>query len=327
MEGLELSVGVVDQGNDIFVKLNRTDPDRNNWSIIEEDPGIFVHILDELAARGKFTWRNSFAWVQPPKTSVINPDTSKAYTWTDVLLDSVTRYDFSFAEWVHNQERRSLGISFPVGWFDASTILVQNEVQTVPEFELIAFVRPFSKEVWYMICAVIFFSGIIDWAIDKIRYSGEKNNTVVANTYFATLMFTQHHAYENAPLHSKRIFGVSGAMLSLVLVAAYTANLASFLVAQKRPIIWAETLKEVEQNRIDLCVRAGSAVYGQISETYPGVRFQPDDDFDEVYESLRNGRCKVMASRLGSLFLLLSFIPCLLVVPYTSILSLVYSRL
>ena len=49
LEGLELSVGVVDQGNDIFVRLNRTDPDRNNWSILGEDSGIFVQILDVLA--------------------------------------------------------------------------------------------------------------------------------------------------------------------------------------------------------------------------------------------------------------------------------------
>ncbi|CAJ1956919.1 unnamed protein product [Cylindrotheca closterium] len=297
LEGLELSVGIVDQGNDIFFRLNRSDPDPNNWFINEDDPGIFVKILDELAFRGKFTWRNSFAFVQPPRTLDINPATGSNFTWTDVLLDAVTRYDFSFAEWVHNQERRRLGISFPVGWFDASTILVQNSVEKVAEFEYTAFLRPFSTEVWYLICAVIFFSGIMYWMIDKVEYPDDKINTVVYDTFLTTLTFTQHHQYWDPSTHGKRIFGYSAAFWALILASGYTANLASFLVAQQRPVLLAETLEEVQQKQLPLCVRAGAAVYGQVSRAFDKVDFRPENDFEAVYSSLRAGRCDLMASR------------------------------
>lgn len=300
LEGLELSVGIVDQGNDIFFRLNRSDPDPNNWYILEEDPGIFVLILDELAARGGFTWRNSFAYVQPPQTLEYNPATGANFSWTDVLLDAVNRYDFSFAEWVHNQERRRLGISFPVGWFDASTILVQNKVEKIAEFEYTAFLRPFSTEVWYLICAVIFFSGIMYWLIDKVEYPDDKINTVVYDTFLTTLTFTQHHQYWDPSTHGKRIFGYSAAFWAMILASSYTANLATFLVAQQRPVILAETLDEVEQAQLPLCVRAGAAVYGQVSRSYGGVAFRPEDDFDAVYQSLREGRCDLMASRAGT---------------------------
>jgi len=68
---------------------------------------------------------------------------------------------------------------------------------------------------------------------------------------------------------------------------------------QQMPLILAETLKEVEQKRLDLCVRAEAAVYDEISNSFRGIAFQTEETFDQVYESLRNGRCKVMASRAG----------------------------
>ncbi|CAJ1956913.1 unnamed protein product [Cylindrotheca closterium] len=297
LEGLDLSVGIVDQGNDIYLRLNRSDPDPNNWSINENDPGIFVKILDELASRGKFSWRKSFAFVQPPRTFDVNPTTGTNFTWTDVLLDAVTRYDFSFAEWVHNQERRRLGISFPVGWFDASTILVQNKVEQVSTFNVAAFLRPFSVGVWYLSCAVIFFSGIVWWALDKIEFPDDKINTVVFDTFFTTLTITQHHMYENPHTVAKRIFSFSLALWSLILAAAYTANLASYLVAEQRPLVLADTLQGVDEGRLPLCVRSGAAVYGQVSRAFEGIDFRPQDSFDAVYESLRAGRCDLMASR------------------------------
>eukprot|EP00980_Cylindrotheca_fusiformis_P010160 scaffold2261_cov124-Cylindrotheca_fusiformis.AAC.8 len=297
LQGLELSVGIVDQGNDIYLRLNR---DKDN-SIFEDDPGIFVNILDELADRAGFTWRNSYALVSPPNTTQVNPMTGSNYSWTDVLLDAVKRYDFSFAEWVHNQDRRKLGISFPVGWFDASTILVQNRVDRVAEFEITAFLKPFSNEVWYLICAVIFFSGIVYWIIDRIEYPDDKINSVVYDTFLTTLTFTQHHMYWDPSTHGKRIFAYSAAFWALVLASAYTANLASFLVAQKTAVILAQDLDEVQRRQLPLCVRDGAAVFNQINSRYvnenQGVNLRASSTFQGVYEDLNSGKCDMMATR------------------------------
>jgi hypothetical protein len=298
LDGMDLTVGIVDQGNDLYIRMNK---DTDN-SILDDDPGIFVHILDELADRAGFTWRNSFALVQPPNTTKLNPVSGQNYSWTDVLQDAVTRYDFSFAEWVHNQDRRKLGISFPVGWFDASTILVQNSVEKVAEFEVTAFLKPFSNEVWYLICAVIFFSGIVYWMIDKIEYPADKINTVVYDTFLTTLTFTQHHMYWDPSTHAKRIFAYSAAFWALVLASAYTANLASFLVAQQTPLILAQNLDQVFEKQLPLCIRDGAAVFNQISNEYNakgGVNFRASPDFQQVYEDLRSGRCDMMATRAG----------------------------
>jgi hypothetical protein len=293
LTGLELTVGVVDQLNDVYIRFN------NDGTINEADPGIFVVVLDELASRGSFTWRNSYARILPPTHHGLNAETGKNYTWTDVLFNAVKHFDFSFAEWVHNQERRELGISFPVGWYDSSTILVQSNVEDKVTFDVTAFLRPFSNEVWGMIVAVFVVSGILYWMIDKISNWGTDNevNSVLYDMFLATMTFTQHHMYWDPSGHGKRIFAFSASFWSLVLASAYTANLASFLVSQGQPDEIATTLAEVEALGIPLCVRANAAVESSLNARYPNLNLVRDADFEVIYSKLAKGECGLLATR------------------------------
>eukprot|EP00980_Cylindrotheca_fusiformis_P010161 scaffold2261_cov124-Cylindrotheca_fusiformis.AAC.9 len=293
LTGLNLTVGIVDQLNDVYIRFNE------DGSINEESPGIFVVILDELARRGKFSWRDSFGRVLPPSHYGVNPINGASYSWTDVLHNAVQSYDFSFAEWVHNQERRELGISFPVGWYDASTILVQSSVRDKVKFDIMAFLRPFSNEVWAMICGVFVLSGILYWVIDKIANWGTENevNSVLYDMFLATMTFTQHHMYWDPSGHGKRIFAFSASFWSLVLASAYTANLASFLVSQGQPDEIAKNLAEVEALGIPLCVRANAAVEASLNARYPNLNLVRDPEFEVIYSKLAQGDCGLLATR------------------------------
>lgn len=292
LAGLNLTVGVVDQLNDVYIHFNP-----NDGTINEDDPGIFVLILDELARRGRFNWRNQYARVLPPNGT--NPETGLPYNWTDVLYEAVVNYDFSFAEWVHNQERRVRGISFPVGWYDASTILIQNEVEEVVTFDVIAFLKPFSNEVWAMIIGVFIISGSLYWVIDKISNWGTDNeiNSILYDMFLATMTFTQHHMYWDPSGHGKRIFAFSASFWSLVLASAYTANLASFLVSQGQPLEVATSLAEVQAKQLPLCVRANAAVEADLKLRYPELILKRGNTFEDVYRDLINGKCDLLATR------------------------------
>jgi len=291
LKGLNLTVGVVDQLNDVYIHF------KEDGAIDDDDPGIFVIILDELARRGQFSWRNKYARVLPPEG--VNPDTGIAYNWTDVLYEAVANYDFSFAEWVHNQERRVRGISFPVGWYDASTILIQNQVQEEVIFDLLAFLKPFSNEVWAMIMGVFVISGLLYWLIDKIGAWGTDNeiNSVLYDMFLSAMTFTQHHMYWDPSGHGKRIFAFSASFWSLVLASAYTANLASFLVSQGKPAEAARGLAEVEARELPLCVRANAAVEADLRLRYPRLNLRTGEDFDSIYKSLMDGECELLATR------------------------------
>jgi hypothetical protein len=84
-----------------------------NGAIDEKDQGLVTEILDELANRGSFTWRNSFA-------ATDGPEENRARTEVEVEA-----YDVSADSWrIHSAERFTQGIGFPEGFLDSSLILV-----------------------------------------------------------------------------------------------------------------------------------------------------------------------------------------------------------
>jgi hypothetical protein len=59
--GGNLSVGVVDYENPFF--LNRNE----NGEIDIAYPGLFVEVMDELARRARFSWRDNYGIVLQPR--------------------------------------------------------------------------------------------------------------------------------------------------------------------------------------------------------------------------------------------------------------------
>ena len=80
--------------------------------ISPDDPNIGAMVLDELAKRAGFTWRNSYGVVRSP---------SGNETWNGALYWSTDVYDMSMDWWVRSIERLSHGTLFPEGWKDGKS--------------------------------------------------------------------------------------------------------------------------------------------------------------------------------------------------------------
>ena len=105
-------------------------------------PGFIVTILDELATRGNFTWRDSFGITYGPNT-IIPTDAEDAgddpsmnndvqyvnATWTDLVKWSVEMYDISADWWVDTLERLQLGIGFPQGFVSSHFIMIGRKTK------------------------------------------------------------------------------------------------------------------------------------------------------------------------------------------------------
>jgi hypothetical protein len=139
--GLNLSVALPDFQNDfsqdaLFRLVNGT--------IHPEDPRLLVKIMDEVAKRSGFTWRNRFGIFRP-----LDPNIDGNRTWADILLWSIDVYDISAETWGRSIERIGKGVSFPLGWYDSSIVFVNhldmNEYQEV--VNVWAFLSPFISIV------------------------------------------------------------------------------------------------------------------------------------------------------------------------------------
>lgn len=98
LQGLELSVAIT---NYPFANENKFFTLENNE--IPEPAGLFAVLLDEVARRGNFTWRNSFAAIDPLNGSDVNK------TWTDLLLWEVQYFDIAADYWARSSERMARG--------------------------------------------------------------------------------------------------------------------------------------------------------------------------------------------------------------------------
>lgn len=92
LEGLNLSVAITQYTKpyeDAFFNLDENGRIPSPGS--NPGPGLFVTIMDEVAKRARFQWRNSFVAVEAVDLSAANVNK----TWSDLLEWQVNTFDIS----------------------------------------------------------------------------------------------------------------------------------------------------------------------------------------------------------------------------------------
>jgi hypothetical protein len=87
------------------------------------------------------------------------------------------------------------------------------------------------------------------------------------------------------------------AFWSLIIVATYTANLASFFVIQNIPTSQIETIDDAINAGISMCVADGTAVHLFAKLKYPKGIYVPKPDFSE-FNGILNGECSLVLTYL-----------------------------
>ena len=152
--------------------------------------GYIVDVMDEIAARGQFEWRNTFA-------AFSRRSRPANATWDDVLRWQVEKFDISAFNWARTTRRLSQLITFPEGWNDRSTIIVQKKEESSnkkKELNFLSFLRPFTNELWVFILAAITFSGMTFWFLERIDHkavaeaNGDELQNHAMGSIFLSLM-------------------------------------------------------------------------------------------------------------------------------------------
>ena len=298
LQGLELSVVLTDYGGTGDEALFALDSD---GKIPETEPGLFVVLLDELASRAGFTWRNSFGMYKP-----LNSSTDGNQTWTDILVWATDTYDISVEYWSKLASRLNLGVSFPEGWYDSSIILVErvqrrSSSSQKSSFDLWNFLRPFDTYVWLLIAASVIVTGILYWFLEKINTEADARSLdtrPLSSIFLSAIVFTTH--FEFRPNTSAAmLLSWSWTFWSLIVAAAYTANLAAFLsfAGQEQPHVFYASLDQVVRREVPICVNRYAAQDTYITAKYPNANLIRIDGQEELFIALREKRCDVVATQ------------------------------
>ena len=273
LKHLNVSIGV-DSSN--FVEQEISDVMRIN--------SLSLEVFNEIANRGNFRYRDSYQVIPPPQSNE---------TYTDSLVYTLDRNDVAVDYWVRSVERTNLGITGATNWYDASTIIMHTKDASLKGFNILSIFDPFTSIVWLLIFCTIIVSGIVYHIIDYAIHRGnpEEGERLGGNLFKTALAFMCDNTFD-PKFAANRILIVSISFLSLILVAAYTANLATFLVNnnQKRNI---DTFEDVIKFEYRVCVHRGTQNVILVQSEYPKARYVEKATLLEVYQGVSNKECQV----------------------------------
>jgi hypothetical protein len=287
LEGFELRPLIVIGG---YFQLDE------NGAINEEDPGLVVGILDELAKRGSFTWRNSFAVTEGP---------GEDHTWNDLLAWGTESYDINADWWVSTIERLRVGIGFPEGFVDASFILVgtkkDHEHESSKKADFWTWLEPFDHYLWIAIAVTVLISGALYEIVernDPARDAKSRMWVPGKGLYSSCLAFMQH--FELSPgTREGKILAISMAFWSLIITATYTASLASLFVIQTTPSIQIQTVDDAINAGMSMCIWKDGASHAFMLKNYPKGIYVPIPTLGAGhFEGLLDRRCDLVVATI-----------------------------
>ncbi|KAL3918645.1 MAG: hypothetical protein SGARI_007410, partial [Bacillariaceae sp.] len=292
--------------------LQRFSPTEENGTIPLNSREPSVRILDDLAERGRFTWRDSYGvgdLADAMETQEVDnkveisgsPQRNRFNVNLDQILHwAVRTYDISGNEFSKTLTRVANGTSFIEGHVDASIIMVGKSDEEQARVDLFSFLAPFDWQVWLMTLLTMVIAGLVYQWMEWINEDSDKQelqNKPTETMYFAMLSFNGDIKFQPSTNYA-RIFVLTIAFWGLILSSAYTANLASFLVIQNSPTLQIETIGEAVAANLPLCVVEGSAQEFEVLNAYPLARLVqvPAADPNRLFLDVIDGRCKLAVS-------------------------------
>ncbi|CAM4980282.1 unnamed protein product [Rotaria socialis] len=217
------------------------------------------------------------------------------------LVDSVVNgvYDLVVADLTVTANRRKK-VDFSNSIFDNSVRLV---IRTQPDIQvaLFSFLNPLSWDLWLLIIGTLIFGSILICIVERVANERLREKSHSA-AYLMIIWYTfGNFMGRDVELQPKTIAGrlISSAMffLTLVIIASYTANLASQLtISKSQPIISGiDDIKngKVPSNRIGLLVGSASLEYYLTELSGGNPNYYPLYSRDQIYQSLLDDKIDV----------------------------------
>lgn len=253
--------------------------------------GIYIDVLKEMALHGNFT-------VQYESVSSGNIEETGS-RWTACAKDvGQGLLDMCVGNFWETIERRR-ATQFTAAVFNEifymRVPLPQQDTSLGVEIQKLF--RPFNQTLWMTILLATIVVGFTYTALESDGKSpiGSIPSRIIGSVYTATMeLLSGASDDEEQPVYRKSVT-VTWAFFVLIVISAYTANLAAFL-GKRKPKHTYSTVADCIANNCNLCYDKTNPVRNKLKELYPSLRrFQEfaDDEIAEVPNALSNGTCDV----------------------------------
>jgi hypothetical protein len=236
--------------------------------------GFDIDLFSAVAERLGFTFE------------INEPAMNSGETYTDFLLRTATDADLWLSWWLRTPERMN-GATLLFGHVDASPVLVApppTKGGGPPPMD--TFFRPFSYPLWACIGLLIFASGLVDFALEY-GYGGSFSSSIYE--YFAGVLWG---GFQDPHTRLSAVFQVLNALIIMIIVAAYTANLAAFLTISNTPTIGFGSTHDLIASRTAVCSIGSYGSQSTLETMFSDMSFDTSQtSYGKVGSSLLTGGC------------------------------------
>ncbi|CAF1304880.1 unnamed protein product [Rotaria sordida] len=201
-------------------------------------------------------------------------------------------YDIAIGDVIVTAARRKY-VEFSNGIFENSLRIIMRKTSDV-NIDLFSFLKPLSRNLWLLFLGTLIFVGILIYIIERKDNEALQNQSILSQ-----IVMSIWYSFGDAVGYSVefQITTAAGRLLSgglyilgLILVASYTANLASDLtIAKSKAIISGiDDIKngKIPFKRIGIVADSAHEEY-YLREISKGVRnFHSLQSYDDIYSSL-----------------------------------------
>ena len=167
-----------------------------------------------------------------PQLILAPPDKTYAQVIQDVANNV---YDMLIGDVAITAARREI-VSFSSSIFDNSVCIVMR--QTIPErIDLLAYMRPFKRDLWLLLLGCTIYAGVVVCCLERQENEALKNRSLSSlffmGVWYAIGVIIGYGVDFHVRTAAGRLLTAGLYIVSIVFVATYTANLASYLTISK----------------------------------------------------------------------------------------------
>ena len=223
------------------------------------------------------------------------------------LIDAVANdeYDMLLSDAIITAARREK-VGFSTSIFDTSLRVIIRDEST-KKLELLGYLKPFSRNLWLTLLAAVIYGSLLIILFEGRKDEALRNRSTLSKVamclWYSLGTIIGFGIDFNVSTAAGRLLAVGLSILSLIIVAAYTANLASDLTVKKaRSLI--SGLDDIKNGKVPFN-RLGIPIDSAIEEYYlrevsSGSRnFYPLSTMSAAYSSLVEGKIDAAVLDIG----------------------------
>ena len=207
-------------------------------------------------------------------------------TYTQMLLRTVEHTDLWLSWWLRTQERMD-GSTMLLGHVDSSPVLISPPPQPSAGYALDTFFQPFTYPLWGLIIVMVACSGLVDYFLER-GYGGSLQSSIYE--YFGGVLWG---GFQDPHTRLSAVFQVFNALIVMILVAAYTANLASFMTISNAPKIGFSSVSDLVAQKTSVCSVGSYGEQSTLETIFSDVVFDTSvGGYSAIGNGLVGGQCK-----------------------------------